>query len=714
MKMRSGAIRVLSIIALGMTVRVTEAQVAAPAGVSSSSNATTAPEQVLTEIVVTAEKRPADLQHTPIAMSVVGTADLQSRHLDNLTDLNGVVPGVQIYPVLNSTQVSVRGLGSTFLDPRAQAGVASSLDGLYFAQPTSNGGGFFDIARIEVLKGPQGTLEGRNAAAGAISVITNRPNFDDFETSAAVTAGNYGLWSTEGMINMPVNEKLAFRAAFQTVDHDGYIGHVYDDAKDAYGRVEALWAPLDRLTVFNELNYNHAGGNGVAPEYHPFAGVSPWTLNSPVPGLSISTAGTQDNATWNDQLHVDYDWDFATLTSISGFVHQQDEVLTPDGVYFNAQTVNNLKDWTQELRLASKAKADHAGGLQWLVGVYYLNEESFYHYTFPLGIIALPHLPATSESGFGQVSYGLTDALRLTAGVRYTGDKKKATYEDGTRRSVSFSDTSYKAGAEWDVAPRSLLYADVATGYVPGGLNAGSPGQPTAPTQYPPTFGSETNTAYEIGSKNRFLANRLQLNADAYLYNFRNYQYQSIAYPNVGPFTPGIVNIGSVKTYGTELDAIFLLTPRDQISVSSEWAHGEFNSISYPSLVFAPPFAPFVFAPHGKQPLINLPDAGAYLGYSHTWTINDRSSLEVRGNSHYSAPYPVVAGSPDPNDRQRSYWMSDATITFSYDSWQVEAWVKNIENNAINVYGEGPGLYLYQILPPRTFGLTVRARFGGP
>jgi iron complex outermembrane receptor protein len=344
----------------------------------------------------------------------------------------------------------------------------------------------------------------------------------------------------------------------------------------------------------------------------------------------------------------------------------------------------------------------------------YLNEDSFYHYEFPLGIIALPHLPATSGSGFGQVSYGLTDALRLTAGVRYTEDKKKATYEDGTRRSVSFSNTSYKVGAEWDIAPQSLLYANVATGYVPGGINAGDPAQPTAPTQYPPTFDSETNTAYEIGSKNRFLANRLQLNADVYLYNFRNYQYQSIAYPNTGPFTPGIVNIGSVKTYGVELDAIFLLTPRDKISVSSEWAHGEFNSISYPSLVFFPPFPAFVFAPEGKQPLINLPDAGVYFGYSHTWTINDRSSLELRANSHYSAAYPVVAGSADPNDRQRSYWMSDATITYSYNKWQVEAWVKNIENSAVNVYGEGPGLYLYQILPPRTFGLTVRAGFGGP
>ena len=153
--MYRGAIQVLCIIAFGLTASLTEAQVVAQAGLSSSTKATPAPDQELTEIVVTAEKRPADLQHTAIAMSVVGTAEIQSRHLDNLTDLNGVVPGVQIYPVLNSTQVSVRGLGSTFLDPRAQPGIASSLDGLYFAQPTSNGGGFFDIARIEVLKGPR-------------------------------------------------------------------------------------------------------------------------------------------------------------------------------------------------------------------------------------------------------------------------------------------------------------------------------------------------------------------------------------------------------------------------------------------------------------------------------------------------------------------------------------------------------------------------------
>jgi iron complex outermembrane receptor protein len=708
-----GASRSLSIIALCMAASLAEAQVVAQTGMSGPSKATTAPEEQLTEIVVTAQKRTTDLEHTPIAMSVVGAADLQSRHLEGLTDLNGVVPGVQIYPLINSTQISIRGLGSTFLDPRAQAAVASSLDGLYFAQPTSNGGGFFDIARIEILKGPQGTLEGRNAAAGAISVITNRPDVENFATSAAVTTGNYGLWTTEGMINIPLNDKLAVRAAFQTVDRKGYIGHIYNDAKDDYGRVEALWTPLDRLTIFNEINYNHVGGYGTAPEYHPFAGVSAWTLGTPVPGLSIPTVGTQDNATWNDQLHVDYDWDIATLTSISGFVHQQDEVVTPDGIYFNALTLNNLKDWTQEVRLASKTKADHAGALQWLAGVYYLNEEAFYHYTFPFGTIALPHLPSTSLSGFGQVTYSVTDALRLTAGVRATEDKKKATYDDGTRRSSSFSNTSYKAGVEWDIAPQSMLYADVATGYVPGGLNAGNPALPTAPTQFAPTFDSETNTAYEMGSKNRFLENRLEVNGDVYLYNFRNYQYQNIAYPNAGPFTTGIVNTGSVKTYGTELDAIFLLTPSDRISVSTQWAHGEFDSISYPTLVFAPPFSAFVFSPRGKQPLINLPDASVYLGYSHTWKINDRSSLEMRGNSQYSAAYPVVAGSTDPNDRQRSFWMSDATITFSYNKWQMEAWVKNIENNAVNVFGEGPGLYLYDIRPPRTFGLTVRARFGG-
>ena len=115
---------------------------------------------------------------------------------------------------------------------------------------------------------------------------------------------------------------------------------------------------------------------------------------------------------------------------------------------------------------------------------------------------------------------------------------------------ASFSNTSYKAGVEWDIAPQSMLYADVATGYVPGGLNAGNPALPTAPTQFAPTFDSETNTAYEIGSKNRFFENRLQLNGDVYLYNFRNYQYQNIAYPNEGPFTTGIVNTGNVKTYG--------------------------------------------------------------------------------------------------------------------------------------------------------------------
>jgi iron complex outermembrane receptor protein len=708
-----------SVVALGVAGAAHPVCAAEPAAQQPTAAAAQQPaEPQLAEVVVTAEKRANNVQRTSLAMTVLGADELKIKKVNDPRDLNSLVPGVQIYPIQSAIQVSVRGIGSTFLDPRGDGAASQSLDGLYFAKPSSNGGGFYDIARVEVLKGPQGTLYGRNAAAGAVNVITNRP-VNDYQAMLEVGAGDYGLIETQGMVNVPVNQQLALRAAFQTLNHDGYVGNSYYDANNVGARLEAQWTPTDKLSVFAEGNYTHNGGHGTTATYYPFAGVAPWSLATPIPGLQLPKVGDQDQTTWNAQLQINYDLGLATLTSITGHVSEDTRLVSPNGFVFTSFLANHVSDWTQEIRLASNEKADHAGGLQWVVGGYYLNETAHYSEVGRAGAFIVddtffPAVPQRSVAAFGQVDYSVLDNVRLTAGVRYTKDDKGVTRADHTSSSASFNNVSYKVGAEWDVAPRHMLYADVATGYISGGVNSGNPALPTASDQFAPTFRPETITAYEAGSKNRFFGNRLQINADVYYYDFKHYQFQTVAFPNVGSFTSGIVNIGDVTTYGFEADGVFLLTPEDQFTASVALAHGQFETIKYPSIIIGP-FIPIVVSNPSSSPLINLPEEQVFLGYSHTWRLPYDGELRVGVNTHYASRYGLIPGSVDQADQQKAYWMTDARATYSAenDRWEVELWVKNIENTPVNIYGEGPGFNLYEIEAPRTYGVTLRARFGG-
>jgi iron complex outermembrane receptor protein len=234
----------------------------------------------LEEIIVTAQKRQSPLQHTPVAITSVSSKELADQVIQQAQDLNNVVPGLQIYPILNSLQVSVRGLGATFLDPRGDPTVATSLDGLYFAKPIPNGTALFDLDRIEVLKGPQGTLYGRNAAVGALNLVTNLPVVGQYGGELQMDVGNLGLIGTQGVANLPISGDAAMRISFKTISRDGYIDHYYDDADSKALRVSAIWHATEELDIFAEANYAKIGGHGSTPLSWPCAG---YPTRSPYP-----------------------------------------------------------------------------------------------------------------------------------------------------------------------------------------------------------------------------------------------------------------------------------------------------------------------------------------------------------------------------------------------------------------------------------------------
>jgi iron complex outermembrane receptor protein len=198
---------------------------AVAAGPEAGDIATPAPadDGTLAEIVITAERREETLQKSSVALQVVSQAELQNAGVVQMRDLTTVVPGLQIANGGAATQIYIRGVGDFGSTPITNPAVATNLDGVYIARPQGVEGNFFDIARVEVLKGPQGTLYGRNASGGAINIITARPSLDEFGGYGDIEFGNYNKVLAEGAVNLPVTAEFALRASAQAESREGYL-----------------------------------------------------------------------------------------------------------------------------------------------------------------------------------------------------------------------------------------------------------------------------------------------------------------------------------------------------------------------------------------------------------------------------------------------------------------------------------------------------------
>ena len=677
-------------------------------------------------------------------LDVVSSDTLANQNILQIQDLNAVLPSVQLLPFVNSIQVAIRGIESNFIDPRADPAVAVSVNGLFFDRPLPSGFAFLDVSRVEDLNGPQGTLYGRNAVGGAINIVTNQPS-NKFGGSVTAEGGNYGENNFTGVLNVPVSDTLAVRAAYGRDRRDGYVGNYYDDINSDTARLSARWKPTDKLTVYGESDFLHQGGHGAVQESYPCTGSQPWSLTIPgtsvyIPnvtkptgctdfgGGAIALGGSTDTSVVADQVHVDYDFGWMTATSITGFVGTHERFLDlPNAVINLNSTRSNNYDYSEELRFAGNDTASHAGGFAWQVGAFFFDSTGNYReitqlaYDNPIlkkaigtpTLVAYSGLPQSSEAGFVQATYGVTDQFRLTGGVRYTNDHKGVQQPGLPKLQQDEDHTTYKGGVEYDLAHGRLLYANVSSGYVAGGPDGGSPTLPTPSNRAPVYFLPETITAYEVGSKNRFLDNRLQLNVDFYYYDFHNLQITEPATYNTkaGGSNLTVENAGSLTTYGFEFNGQFALTPVDHFSASLTLAHGTYGGATF---AFTSGVPGTTAIPAGQK-VVNLPDVVALLGYDHSWDFGNGQTLTANINTKISSSYQLEFGAPivPAYDTQPSFTMTDASLSYTFhdNKYVIRGYIKNIENTPVNVYGETGGNHVYGILAPRTYGGSVTVNF---
>jgi iron complex outermembrane receptor protein len=686
------------------------------------------------DIVVTAQRRNESLQKTPLAISAFTGSTLAARGVISAAGLQAQVPGLVIAPqVWGNLQIFLRGVGSTANTQQGDPAIAFNVDGVYVARTNSTSGVLFDLERIEVLKGPQGTLYGRNATGGAVNVITVKPTFDRLKGYETVDFGNYGSIQTEGALNVPLSDTLAARVSYKTARHDGYlkavagplgtVGNDRQDQDDAAARAEVLWKPTEKLSLLASADVSHQGGAGGGEVLLPNNTGNPWTTK-------VTQKVAQDNHFANGSLTGDYDLGFAKLTYVGAFRYSHvnrsyEYPLTNNPGYIN--TVN--REWTHELRLGGTT-----GRLTWLVGGYLFRERTMgggpngqslrLQLTSTLWQAGYVNpFTSTSEAEFGQATYALTDKLRITGGIRHTHDHKWQTGQTqlqtaaGSTISVSsldnsdgqWSATNWKAGMEYDVAPHSMFYFNASTAYKAGGSFGG-----TAPNLYDP----EHLTAYEVGLKNRFFDNRLTLNLAAYKYDYTNLQVTSLQVDSNGTTRTVTLNAGTANIKGIEAEAAYVSQNYGKFDASLAYTDARYGTFTLP---YGDSYTNYGLTTHNAvsysgnaMPLTAKWSFNLGYEYSHPFA---KGTLTGRAQTHYESgkfmdfhDYSV--------DYQKAYTKTDLTLTYQPDAWRwsLQAYVRNLENRAvlgtaIPPQGGSPAYAQAFYLAPRTYGARLTYTF---
>jgi iron complex outermembrane receptor protein len=684
----------------------------------------------LQEVVVTAEKRSESLSQAPLSVAVVSGATAVSQGDTQLSEALSKIGAVKVLEGQDGPTFYIRGVGTGVPSNVGDPEVNFNIDGVYQSEPQFSHAGLYDVDRIEVLRGPQGTLYGRNALAGAINIVTTDPTFD-FGGYGSVGFGNYALIQTQGAINLPLSDTLALRFAFGNEQHSGYLTNGADDANVQSERIKLLWKPNDAFSLLLGADITHQGGAGegevqVNPPPPGFptgtsglgnsvASSNPWT--SPDPAVSSRSANF-----WSVHAQADWDLGFGVLTVLPAY---RDYDYTCSACYRSETDQNqhaSEKQTTVEVRLASPA----ASTFKWLGGVYYLNAENP-ETGYQLGpgadsfsdasgnsvsSQAQTHFNSQSYAAFGQATYPIIDSLRVTLGGRYTNDKKSETgyvaSETGGvtttttglfTTSKSWDQFTYKAGLEYDLMSHWILYGNVSSGYKSGGFYQGA-----APDSYNP----ENLTAYEVGSKGIYLDGRLEINADAFYYNYKDYQINYIGFIN--PASAGIFGILTANSegataYGGEVEARWLITPNDQFDVSIDPLHAHFKT-----LVITGIFG----GDYSGLPLPFAPSFSSNLGLQHAWPLSNGAKLTARAETHIESGS-WVTFSEVRNTYEAAYTLSNIFLTLDAPSrkFSISAYVKNLENKAVLANGQsGPAmLETVDLGPPRTWGVQISARF---
>jgi len=691
---------------------------------------------LIEEIVVTAQRRAENIQKVPIAITAFDGAELMSR---GITSIEGIAARTPSF-VYNGADTAepyyfIRGVGTeSAQDAAAETSVAIYVDDVYIGRGGGANFDLFDLERVEVLRGPQGTLFGRNASGGVIHMVSQRPQ-DTYSGRLEATVGDYGRMDFRGMVTGPLSDQVSYKLAASSTNRDGYVfneqsGNDLGDQEAISLRGSLLYKPTDDLQFLFALDNTRERGLGTARDTVNLPGADTrFNLSNPEPRIvNAIRDGIRDRDIFGLQLRIDYSMDWATLTSITA--QRQSEFNTqwsfsgqPVLNDFTIESFNSNEEdadqFSQELRLAGSSNK-----IDWVGGLYYFEMdtqrvESFdQHFNGLFNALLGRPLPngngfanfdqdASTESWavFGQGTYRLTDRWSATAGLRYTDEEKSlfniATASPPGATPIGLTGSyTIDVGKSWDAwtphfsvdfkaTDDAMVYGLITRGFKSGAFsgtasNANEAGVPLEP---------EYVWNYEIGAKTQWLNNRLQVNGAIFYMDFEDMQ--------IGSLIPGQAIIrfnSSAEIKGLELETLLVAT--ENLTLGFNYSHLD-NT--------------FTVGPNTGKVLPRSPDHKTNLSATYDFNLGDSIVTTLMADWAWQSK---IYHEPDnrPSEVQEAYSWFDVSIQFANrsDTMRLRLWSRNLSDELVAMHQvavPAVGQSYVHFSEPRTYGVTATFDF---
>lgn len=781
-----------------------------------------AAESGIGDIVVTAQRKVESIQKAAIAIDAASGEALAQRGITSAQDITKQVPAISVTNGGGSnTSIFLRGVGNVTNSSYNDPAVTPSYDGVVLGRAAGAfSAAFYDLARVEVLKGPQGILYGRNATGGAVNIIPARPVLGKTSVGVNLGYGNYNALDVNGYVNLATSDNSALRLSGTRQSHDGYNRDGSDDLDRTGLRAQFLIEPSSDLSIRIGADWTKVGGVGAGGSYvgsftpgaYGFvasgfdssegfntAAANAWRKNQlGAPGFgflnAMNTAPSTNYTYWGVNAEVNWTTSLGKVTVIPAYRKSSGEA------YFNGPAFNTAYNNETDTQVSLEARlAGSRGKVDYVVGAFGFKEKitakNEYNQEFVLPIQSYTH-KTDSWAVFGQLTGHVTDKFRLVGGARYTNDHKDmngminnfiafcggippvtppasfgigcaapgnlphfpnllstgatvnwlasngfiasgSTDQPNTQvfpllsgagvvlktynpvvDSGTYSRVTWKAAAEYDIAPRSLLFASAESGYRAGGFQLAE-----GRSRYKPEF----ITAFTVGSKNRFLNNKLQLNLEGFIWKYKDQQITYFTVDTSGTLINSNENAGKATIKGFDIDAVarpfsgttlsgkvqyldatyddlhlYTAAPRDNIgcpyTLTGALAGGapvkDFNC-SGNSLLFAPKWTVNL----GIEQIVPLPQDLELVGSANTaWRDDQWGAFEHLDFEHI-----------------RAYWTSDLNLTLrkAGGGWSLSGYVNNVEGTRrVATPQLSPiGMAVARFSAPRTYGLRLSATF---
>lgn len=676
----------------------------------------------LDDVIVTARRTSESLQRTPLAVTAFSGETLEQRGAMQTTDLQGAVPNLNIVQgrgSSNSTNIYIRGVGQPDALQTFDPAVGVYVDDVYYSRIRGTQFDLLDLERIEILRGPQGTLYGKNTIGGAMKLVSRRPG-QEFRARGSVAYGDYDLMEFQGAVSGPITDSLAFGLSAIHSERGGYVtdpatGAEYNDKNSTAFRAALAWDPTSNISVDLSADYsNDDAGMNVGQATNSLTYLGAYAVAYPVPAVlpeynyqTRTTPGLPNETrleSWGTALRVNWQMsDSLSLKSITSYR----ELSTDDYIDFDATELEiadalvavDQNQASQELQLTYESGPFTAVG-----GLYYLKEEVSSHqesyndallgplYGNPTFLRLIDDaLETTSKAAYANLTWQATDALRLSAGVRYTDETKDYARTTSVISSYSlvvgglpifplnttyafsppegsYDDTSVMLSADYQLSPDVMAYARFSQGFKSGGFN-GRANSATEATEYQP----ETADSYEVGVKVQGWDNRFRMNVAAFSMTYDNFQARVSGVetpPGGGVPTPvlSVLNAGGLDLMGFEIETT--LNPIHNLTLDAQIGrldakYSEFADARFPagSRAFQDPaFSPEWTARYGAQYVFDL-DGGSNITFGGAARFRSRMALAV--DNTLITPAGVGTTTELPGMYQDSYWLYDARVVWN-------------------------------------------------